>query len=65
MSILLSAVARSPKGDPAEAKDLALQSQADGGIRTLDPALRASLGAETEGDGGTSEGINALQIRLF
>jgi hypothetical protein len=36
--------------------------QADGGIRTLDPRFTPALGAETEGDRGASEGINALQF---
>jgi hypothetical protein len=39
--------------------------QADGGIRTLDPLYESARGVETEGSEGASEGIDALQIRLF
>jgi hypothetical protein len=45
--------------------ELALQSQADGGIRTLDPRVRVGSGEETEASEGSSEGVNAMQIRLF
>jgi hypothetical protein len=46
--------------------DLALQSQAEGGIGNPRPPLYESTQeVEAEGSEGSSEGINALQIRLF